>query len=284
MTLLDDFNRVTKNSPCPICGRPDWCLIERGEDPSKVVCARVPSSCRWSEAGWLHRLGTAPSTPKSGCGVVRIPTAGKSPELGPFAERFQAAVSVSALARLSASLGVSVESLRRLEVGWSGRAWSFPMRDRSGRVCGIRLRTNAGRKLAVKGGKEGLFIPRGLFGDGQLLAAEGPTDTAALLDLGFDAVGRPSCRGGLKLLVDLVRRGSWASVVVVADADGPGLGGAWDLATVLAPYCGLVRLLVPGAKDARAWVNQGATAATVRAAIDAADHVQCRVAVRRAAS
>ena len=108
------------------------------------------------------------------------------------------------------ALGVSVESLRRLGVGWSAkhRAWAFPMSNAAGDVLGIRLRLPGGKKLSVKGGKEGLVhsrrgplrLPSGRL---LLLIAEGPTDTAALLDLGFSAVGRPSCTGGVKLLVEL---------------------------------------------------------------------------------
>jgi hypothetical protein len=51
-----------------------------------------------------------------------------------------------ALGRLADSLGLSVESLKRLGAGWSKRysAWTFPMSDASGQVAGIRL-----RRLAV---------------------------------------------------------------------------------------------------------------------------------------
>jgi hypothetical protein len=79
------------------------------------------------------------------------------------------------------------------------------MMDVAGRVQGIRLRFSNGRKLAVRGGREGLFVPSGLAATNQLLICEGPTDTAALLDLGFAAVGRPSCAGGTRLLVELLR-------------------------------------------------------------------------------
>jgi hypothetical protein len=92
----------------------------------------------------------------------------------------------------------------------SGRAgmllFTFPMKDSNGRIVGIRLRLPSGRKLAIKDGKEGLFYPGDLQPGGRLLAAEGPTDTAALLDLGFSAVGRPSCNGGIRHVLQLVRR------------------------------------------------------------------------------
>ena len=58
------------------------------------------------------------------------------------------------------------------------------MTDVDGNVWGIRIRRPDGAKFSIKGGKEGLFIPEEFGGD-RLLIAEGPTDTAALLDLGF---------------------------------------------------------------------------------------------------
>ena len=59
-----------------------------------------------------------------------------------------------------------------------------------------------------------------------MLICEGPTDTAALLDMGFaNVVGRPSCTGGIKLLVELVCQRRSEEVVVVADGDEPGQGG-----------------------------------------------------------
>jgi hypothetical protein len=129
-----------------------------------------------------------------------------------------------------------------------------------------------GNKLAVRGGKEGLFLPEGIDSHGLLLIAEGPTDAAGLLDLGFSAVGRPSCSGGVKLLVELVRTLKPSGVAIVADADAPGQRGAKTLAAVLAAYSQSVRIVMPpsGIKDAREWKRRGATAADVQAAIDAA--------------
>ena len=30
---------VTKHNPCPICGKPDWCLISK--DVEAAICARI---------------------------------------------------------------------------------------------------------------------------------------------------------------------------------------------------------------------------------------------------
>src|SRR5205807_2246215 len=145
---------------------------------------------------------------------------------------------------------------------------------------GIRLRTGDGRKFSVRGGHEGLFVPAELTGVGPLLLAEGPTDTAALLDLGFDAIGRPNNSGGKGPLVALVCRLRPTEVVIVADndgpgadSDGPGRDGALDLARRLVIQVPRLQVLAPppGIKDARAWRGAGATQETIIDAIRAAD-------------
>jgi hypothetical protein len=198
---------------------------------------------------------------------------------------FRAAVQPEALERLAATLGLTSESLVRLGVGWSvrDRAWSFPMTDTAGKVLGIRLRCASGKKLSVRGGHEGLFIPADLAPGALLLVTEGPTDCAALLDLGFPAVGRPSCTGGVKLLIDLVRQRKPVQVVIVADGDEPGQRGAENLASVLVAYSSSVRIITPpaGVKDAREWKQRGVTSDEVAAVIAVAPLESLKVTIQR---
>ncbi len=295
MNSNSTWQRVTKRRPCPVCGKPDWCLYAGSEDsPTAAICARTESPRRTGEAGWLHVLRDDGPTWAPWRGTIRLavrmmsePGNGK-PDLDKLAADFRAGVRPEALDKLVVALGVSVESLRRLGVGWSAknRAWSFPMHNAAGDVLGIRLRLPGGKKLAVRGGHEGLFIPEGFdVARGLLLIAEGPTDTAALLHLGFNTVGRPSCTGGVKLLVKVVQQHRPSGVVIVADVDAPGQRGAESLAAVLVAYCPMVRVITPpaGVKDAREWRRRGATAADVQAAIDAAPVRRLRVSIRRKA-
>jgi hypothetical protein len=62
------------------------------------------------------------------------------------------------------------------------------------------------------------------------------------------------------------------AVVVVADSDPPGQRGAENLARQLVAYVPAVRRITPptGIKDAREWLQAGATAADVLRAIAAA--------------
>jgi hypothetical protein len=248
-------------------------------DGAVALCQRVESTKRCGEAGWLHRLREDPWQPA--CRVVRrkvILTTPDAPRAGltQLAARFRAAVDADHLQRLALALGLSVDSLNRLAIGWSSdhEAWSFPMTDPGGNVRGIRVRRPNGFKFSVTGGKEGLFLPAGTEADSSLLlVCEGPTDAAALLEMGFaNVVGRPSCTGGNKLLVDLVRKGRPPEVVVVSDGDEPGRRGADNLASVLVAYVPAVRVIAPpaGVKDARDWFRAGATREAAEEAIAAA--------------
>ncbi|HEV2296868.1 MAG TPA: toprim domain-containing protein [Tepidisphaeraceae bacterium] len=153
------------------------------------------------------------------------------------------------------------------------------MVDAAGVVIGIRLRTLAGDKYAVKGGREGLFLPRALRGGGALYITEGPTDCAAMLDLGLDAVGRPSCTGGAHHLVTLIRRLRPREVVIVGDDDDPGRRGAESLAVILLAHSVQLRVIYPPpeAKDVRIWKIAGAIAADVEALVTAAPVRRLRV-------
>ena len=180
---------------------------------------------------------------------------------------------------LAGELGVTVESLRRLEVGRGQSAWSFPMKDANLRISGIRLRFDDGSKKSVRGSRAGLFIPDSLpeayEPPAPLLIVEGPSDVAAALSLGFAAIGRPSCNGGNILTCNLVRRWGIPRVVAVADADQPGRAGALSLLKSLVLYCKTVSVIEPPAEgmDLRDWVRSGATKENIlKAILRAEDH------------
>ena len=139
------------------------------------------------------------------------------------------------------------------------------MFDGAEAFAGIRLRSDEGEKWALRGSRQGIFIPS-MELQGEVLVVEGPTDAAAAVSLGFYAIGRPSCTGGVREIAALCRRIGIKRVSVLADNDGPGLAGA-------RAFCGQVglptRLVVTPAKDLREWVKNGATRQAVEACLAA---------------
>jgi hypothetical protein len=235
--------------------------------------------------GFLHRLTESSARPAMiGIGISGTLRSMRH-EFSTLMSKHRAAVNPIRLGRLADALGLSRDSLNRLGIGWAAdhRAWAFPMSNLVGNVLGIRLRHENGRKFAVRGGKEGLFMPADLAHGGELLITEGPTDCAAVLDLGFAAIGRPSCTGGVSLVVALVHSLKPSRVVIVSDADEPGQLGAAGLAAALGAHVAELRIIYPpdSIKDMRAWKQRGATAADLRSAIDAAAVQRLRITLAR---
>lgn len=265
--------RVSRQHPCGICQKPDWCTVgEKG-----WCCMRVESPHTLKNGGWFHPFegGQVPVPEPRKKNLPPVPqsinpakllrewwTAGNTIQLSPVA--------------LAQSLGVRSEALASLGCVWAPphRAWAFPMRDGYGEIVGIRLRSDDGRKWAVRGSKQGIFIPD-TPPQSVVYLPEGPTSTAAALTLGLYAIGRPSCStGGSELKVALKRLGV-RQAVIVADNDDrwnedlkrflkPGLDGAEKLATEL----GIKSIVwTPPTKDIREFLQQGGTAELVRSQI-----------------
>jgi hypothetical protein len=199
---------------------------------------------------------------------------------------------------LAAALGVSAAALLDLGVGLADRypmfvrargaerpvtAWAFPMRDAADNVTGLRMRGFDGGKFSWTDSVPGLFLPRRWLGTGPVLIVEGPTDTAACWDWGFDAIGRPSCNSGDELIGGVIDRfraaGHRRDYVILSNLDEPkwrpdgtefrpGQDGAEALAGRIAWRCPSLRLVCPpGPKDARQWLAEGGTRADVEAVI-----------------
>jgi len=287
----DTLERVDALHPCRICGAggDKGCYRLGKLDGCRRVSAGSFKTA--SDGSWLHRRpGEKDDRPRQRGRVFTVRTHSTSDQMGKLAGYYKSAVPSIALAALAVRLGVSVESLNRLGIGWAydtinrranrtggydpgdalrscdNRAWSFPMTDADGRIVGIRIRTDAAKKWSVTGGHDGLFIPEGIDFD-SIVVCEGATDCAAMLDLGFNAIGRSCCTGGTRIIVELCRKHRTQSVVIFGDRDlsGGGQRGAESLASTLRPYIPTLRVIYPpeGIKDARAWKNAGATAADV---------------------
>ena len=259
--------RVSRGSPCPICRKPDWCTV--AGDGSAACCMRTESDRRLGNGGWLHRLGRdmlgAPVRAQPATAPPRRYLAADA--VGKLWARWALATTDAQVAGLAGRLGVHAEALRALGACWvwPHEAWGFPMFDSAAEFAGMRLRSDDGEKWALRGSRQGIFIPVMDHGE-EALVVEGPTDAAAAVSLGFYALGRPSCTGGIREIAELCRRIGVKRLSVLADNDGPGISGART-------FCGYVglpaRLVVLPAKDLREWVKNGATRQAVEACLAA---------------
>ena len=167
---------------------------------------------------------------------------------------------------MAAEIGVHPDSANHMGVAWASQyqAWAWPMSDGNGRYCGIRLRSETGRKWAVTGSRQGVFLPHAPCAN-RVFLPEGPTDTCALLSLGVFAIGRPSCSGGLVELKNNIVRLHIREAVIIADNDedkigptglkfNPGYDGARQLQAFLpVPSC----IIAMPTKDARSFLSAG---------------------------
>lgn len=273
------MRRVSRRKPCPICGRPDWCLV--AEDGSAAICPRTPDDAvkEIPGSGWLHilRKGRHGRTRQRGFSTRIRTCGGRSKDFGPLAKQYQEQLTAGKLNTLAFSLGVSTQSLKRLRIGSDDGAHTFPMSDSQGQVIGIRRRLPSGGKLSVIGSKNGLFIPTGLKDDGPLLIVEGESDLAAALDLGFDAFGRPNCNSKIEMTAKAAKGRS--EIVIIGDADAPGRAGAQKLADALALHYPIVKITYPpeGMKDLRQWFRAGLSREVLQQLIQRAKPIEVRI-------
>ena len=248
------YTRVSKSHPCQICKHPDWCRVFAD---GWVECMRVQSDKPAKSGGWMHGQSPIPLrlTP-------RVPRSAPPPTINAtkLMRDWLAATSASALAEFAAALGISLPSLVAVGAAWAAphAAWAFPMCDGYGNVVGIRLRNERG-KFAVRGSRQGIFLAH-VAPQKTLFVCEGPTDTAAAVELGLFAVGRPNCCCGGPEIKIYARQHAVSRVVVISDNDKPGLDGARKVGGELKlPFA----VYVPPAKDVREFVRLGGTRAMI---------------------
>jgi len=172
------------------------------------------------------------------------------------------------LDRLSTELNVPKWALEAIHIGImptrDGEAYTFPEFDGRGQITGISLRFSAGKKKCIGKSQRGLTLPKNWHhGDGPILIVEGASDTAALVAMGLSAVGRPSAKGGVEQLLQLLAPLREDRQIIVMgefdpkpDGTWPGLEGAKHVAQALADGLGrnVTTSLPPNrAKDIREW-------------------------------
>ena len=278
----DKMQRVSRKYPCPVCDKPDWCLVAK--DGSAAICARIEDGSvkRCGDAGNLHILRhnvhNVHNVHRGSANKWRIVKSictdnVLTKDFEHFVGQCRRQLSRQKLHFLAVSLGVSVKSLKRLKVGWDGEAFTFGMSNAENRIIGVRRRFPDGYKCSVSGSTMGLFIPDDLVAKQSLFIVEGESDLAAALDLGLNAIGRPNCNSKIEMTARFVMDRQEA--VIVADNDQPGRDGAKKLADKLALYCPSVKIIYPpeGIKDLRQWLKAGLTRGELQKIIENTKHL-----------
>lgn len=251
--------RVNRRHRCPICDKPDWCCVSE----ELALCMRVESSTpsHGNAGGWLHKL-TDP-LPR----YITPPRIEHAPNLTSLWKRWERETDYHFVDGFAMALGVDCEALQAVGCAWNGQAWAFPMRDAQKGLIGIRLRGSDGKKWAVSGSHQGLFIPSKYpycIDDGTMYLTEGPTDLAAAMTLGLYAIGRPSCLGQENMILAYLKTIKARRIVIITDNDLPGLNGARKLQNILRiRSC----IWIPPAKDIREFAILGGTANLIESSI-----------------
>lgn len=264
--------RVNRNNPCPICGRPDGCSVS--DDGAVAMCSREPSEKLIGEpfaGGYIHVLN--PDL------VQRIKNVFKrQPKKKPLPPKYWDAYHKSCRTDLTKAilsvyvelLGLNITTLECMLVAYDKKynAQVVPMWDGVGRMIGMRLRDGKD-KWSIKGSMSGIFWPINVpkQSDEPLMICEGWTDTATAIELGFEAIGRPSCSGGVEYIKSFLKS-SRRKVIIMADNDlpkkrtdgslwWPGIEGAIRLADAISSITASVKVVQPPVKDLREWYHQG---------------------------
>jgi hypothetical protein len=281
------WTSASKSSPCPVCGKPDWCSI----GTNFIHCMRVESNKPTAKGGWLHVSGTSLQPPPPPRHQRRIPDSELRLKWEPVAAK--AFVDGDRLIpQLAQSLGVSAASLLAIGAGYGETTkgspyWTFPEKNAKGWVIGINRRflvPLAGKKrLYAEGSRAGLtYEPNWHSRTGPIWIVEGASDCAAGIMLDMAVIGRPSNTGGIDHLVAMLGKLGKRRIIVLGERDQksagycanmtpphdpkcqcclrcwPGLAGAKKTAGAMAKRLGrsVAWMLPPvGCKDLREWVR-----------------------------
>lgn len=178
-----------------------------------------------------------------------------------LSNQFQRKIGAPAIERLADLWVVTPDALRCLGIGFDAGAYTFPMRNASGEIIGIRKRgyDDPTQKYAVDETTNGLFIPAGVEPAGAAIITESESDLVSGLTLNVQGIGRPGAHAPTAEVVDFFKGCLTACPCIVADNDLEGLKGAEALAQALVQAGVPCRVLTPpdGLKDLRVWKTRG---------------------------
>lgn len=289
----DDWLRVSKANPCPICRKPDNCCVSISGEA--VFCGRVTGTIGKVNQGGqhlhvlndssalpLHRRPRQTVTPSNTNSTnIKTPKKGRqktSEEINRIMNSLpRPSVALDALAL---DLGLTGRSFGRHDIRVESAdvsrpyCWCFVERNGQGDPVGITQRFQVPRlingkpvkKQQVKNTRRGLFYSVQNFGGvgKRVFLPEGLTDVLALNDLDIPAIGRPSNRMGATELATMIEYYPSHQFVLIGENDQkacgawPGLDGCRAVAKQIYEICGeILPYVMPSSqfKDIREWVQ-----------------------------
>ena len=145
--------------------------------------------------GWIHRLAgcerkafhALPKTDKQEFDYAKFVRARKS-------------TTQADCERITRQLGVKMSGVEKLWPAVMGEFVAWPQRNDIGTIVGASVHGATG-KWYMPGSEPGLHYECvGVRQRGPVHIGEGASDTACLLGLGYQAIGRPSCSGGFEFI------------------------------------------------------------------------------------
>ena len=259
------MNRVDYQHPCPICQHTDGCLY--AADGTAAICSRIDiGSVKLVgdgpfSGGWLHIINDGAFTPK--------PVKNKRPISINWITLNKCYTNTLDPIIGTPFLVSCFDSLKKMDTGWDGEAYTFPVRDDKDQIIGIQRRFPDGSKSMVKGSANGIVIPRLDWTNlNVLFICEGVSDTATAVDFGFKVIGRLNCGTGKDHIIKFCIKKLPNQIVIVADNDEAGLKGAKSLGLSISQGYKLfvvpqpeILVAVPpnNAKDLREYREKGGT-------------------------
>jgi hypothetical protein len=218
--MREGWTEVSAEHPCKLCGSRRYCRVGL----VRIHCMKLDhdllgNAGKPCKAGWMypksdeHKHVPLPPTPK------RVSDAEMRERWEPLALQC-AKTAIGELPRLAVELGVSVNSLEWMQVGYrEDLGWTLPERNELGWIVGVQRRTPNGKR-ACKGSRRGLsYVTNWQYTKGPIIIVEGPTDVCAGLDMDMCVIGRPSNIGGVEMLAKLLKPFETRPIVVLGEND-----------------------------------------------------------------
>ncbi|KKM77853.1 hypothetical protein LCGC14_1365880 [marine sediment metagenome] len=255
---LDMLRIQSLGIKCPICNKPDWCMVT--DDGTAAICSRKSKGSvkKVDKVGWLHILGNFK------------PQKYEVPEK-PFVDWNKWAVKFAkqlienreAFGKLCRTININPISALRFYIGWHKNWLTIPIYSLSRTVSGIQRR-QGNTKRYMKHSGMGVFVPSAFFQDPSdtLAVCEGWTDTVTALEYGYNAIGKVNAYVGNEEVIMFAKtHPSVKRVIIFADnnQDGVGLAGAEETAKLLLEAEFETKIVLTPHKDLRACKQKGMT-------------------------